>query len=62
MSTLALPLVTSGADPPGQSTAPGHVIVLSDESCIHFNVNEPALPLAGGLENAKVTFPPDAVC
>jgi len=51
-STLAAVVVIVGADPPAQSTLVGQVTVLDPvPSCICLSVNEPIVPVAGGLLN-----------
>ena len=46
-------VVRVGAVPPAQSTAPGQFTVC-DPPLVKINVNDPALPDAGGLEKVKV--------
>ena len=43
-----------GAVPPAHLTAAGQVMVLAVPSAVNINVNEPSLPLTGGLVIVKV--------
>ena len=56
-------VVITGVCPSVHLAAAGHVTVLPPlPSCIKITVKYCAVPLAGGLENVKVVFPPLLVC